>query len=137
MTAAKIFNLCRAKQIALSVEDGMLRAKDLNGVRLEMDLIEKLAQWKAELLELLHQEANDSFVKPYINFTKVPPELNIPSTESHPRYRWWADGQDLEATLRELNAPEEMLERYVQHYKKSNSNNRRPREVVQEGSVCK
>ena len=116
MTAVKVFNFCRAKQILLSSEDGKLRVKDLNGIRLEEELLQNLTKWKNDLLILLEKEASDSFSKPYIDYDRSAPELRI-SFNSHPRYFYWADGQDLEATLSELNAPEKMFVRYVHHYK--------------------
>ena len=39
-------------------------------------------------------------------------ELIIP-LNSPARFRWWQDGQSIEATLRELGASEETIKRYV------------------------
>jgi hypothetical protein len=45
--------------------------------------------------------------KPYL----INNELRIPMN-SDPKYHWWNGGQDLEVTLRELNAPEEVIWKY-------------------------
>ena len=47
--------------------------------------------------------------KPYINHRG---ELIIPF-DGDPKYHWWAGGQSVAATLRELNAPREVWERYT------------------------
>ncbi len=46
---------------------------------------------------------------PYINARG---ELIVPF-ECAPKYRWWAGGQSIHQTLRELNAPPEVIGRYV------------------------
>lgn len=50
--------------------------------------------------------------KPYINQAG---ELIIPR-ESHPRYHWFASGQSIMDTLRELNAPQEIMDKYVSNF---------------------
>lgn len=34
---------------------------------------------------------------------------------SNPKYHWWAGGQSIIETLKELNAPEEVVDRYIQN----------------------
>jgi hypothetical protein len=46
---------------------------------------------------------------PYIN----PKGDLMLSAYSDPKYHWWARGQSVEQTLRELNAPPEIIKRYV------------------------
>jgi len=64
---------------------------------------------------LLHQlrhhkrEIIDVLTKPHLTARG---ELIIPFFCA-PRYRWWADGQGLYATLRELGAPPEVMAKYV------------------------
>ena len=61
----------------------------------------ELKQRKIEVLELL--------TRPRINARG---ELIIPCN-SDPKYRWWAGGQSILDTLRELSAPPDMIARYV------------------------
>lgn len=50
------------------------------------------------------------WVKPFITEAG---ELIIPP-EAHPKYRWWyPDGQSVFQTLKELNAPQSVIDRYV------------------------
>jgi len=46
--------------------------------------------------------------KPYL----INGELRIPMN-SDPKYHWWNGGQDLKETLEELNAPPEVMKKYV------------------------
>src|SRR5262249_10590587 len=48
--------------------------------------------------------------RPYLTPTG---ELIIPF-DCNPRYQWWAGGQTIHETLRELGAPPEILSRYVE-----------------------
>ena len=47
--------------------------------------------------------------KPYLTETG---ELIIPS-DAPVEYKWWVGGQSVKETLEELNAPEEVVRRYV------------------------
>ena len=49
-----------------------------------------------------------SSIKPYLHND----ELRIP-TGSDDKYRWWAGGQSIFATLLELDAPDTIIEKYV------------------------
>lgn len=51
----------------------------------------------------------ENYSEPYIDKSGT---LIIPF-DSHPRYQWWKEGQDVYATLKELNAPLEIIKRYV------------------------
>ena len=51
--------------------------------------------------------------KPYVTETG---ELIIPS-DVPVEYKWWAGGQSVKKTLEELNAPEEMVHRYIDQKK--------------------
>jgi hypothetical protein len=69
--------------------------------KLTPELREELRQRKADILALL--------TRPYLNARG---ELIIPFT-ANPRYRWWAGGQSVSATLRELNASREVWVRHT------------------------
>jgi hypothetical protein len=69
--------------------------------RLPEELKEQLRQRKAEVLALL--------TRPYLNDHG---ELII-SFDSDPKYHWWAGGQSLHETLKELDAPPEVAGRYI------------------------
>lgn len=69
-------------------------------------LREELKQRKSEVITLLTSH------RPYINARG---ELIIPFTADR-RYHWWAGGQSIAETLRELNAPAEVWRRYIGSY---------------------
>jgi hypothetical protein len=69
--------------------------------RLTDSLREQIRQHKAAVLVLLTQ--------PHIN---PQGELIIPFNSDR-RYHWWAGGQSIRETLRELNAPPDVVARYV------------------------
>ena len=50
---------------------------------------------------------------PYLTDTG---ELIIPS-DAPIEYRWWNGGQSVKKTLEELNAPEEVMDRYIDQKK--------------------
>jgi hypothetical protein len=64
-------------------------------------LRDELRQRKSEVLALL--------TRPHINSRG---ELVIPFT-SDPKYHWWAGGQSIRETLRELGASPDVMVRYV------------------------
>ena len=70
--------------------------------KLTDELREQLRQCKAELLDYL--------TRPSIN---AKGELIIPC-DCPPKYRYWAGGQSLAQTLRELNASPEVWARYTE-----------------------
>ncbi len=51
--------------------------------------------------------------KPYLTETG---ELIIPS-DTPVEYKWWVGGQSVKETLEELNAPEEVVHRYIDQKK--------------------
>ena len=51
----------------------------------------------------------DHFAKPYLNKHQ---QLVIPENAA-PKYRWWVRGQSIHDTLKELNAPKEVIDQYV------------------------
>ena len=55
--------------------------------------------------------------KPYLTETG---ELIIPS-DTPVEYKWWNGGKSVKETLEELNAPEEVVHRYVDQKKGLNS----------------
>jgi len=65
------------------------------------EVIELVKKHKAEIVSTLRQ--------PYIDGTGI---LVIPS-ECDEKYRWWAGGQSIQATLAELGAPPEIITKYV------------------------
>jgi hypothetical protein len=69
--------------------------------RLTPELRAELRQRKAEVLAL--------HTRPHIN---PQGELILPFT-SDPKYHWWAGGQSILETLRELGAPPDVVARYV------------------------
>ena len=68
-------------------------------------LRETIRHHKAELLLALAHRP-----RPYLNDRG---ELIIPTT-SAPKYHWWANGQSITDTLRELNASSDIIMRYVE-----------------------
>lgn len=63
----------------------------------------------AEIARAQTPDFQSEYTKPYLDKNGT---LVIPFT-SHPRYHWWKGGQDLYATLKELDAPLEVIKRYV------------------------
>jgi hypothetical protein len=70
--------------------------------RITEDLRRHLRECKGEVLVLL--------TRPHINERG---ELIIPFA-SAPQYHWWAGGQSIRETLRELSAPPDVFARYVE-----------------------
>lgn len=70
--------------------------------RLTDSLRAEIRQWKGELMAVL--------TRPYLNTQN---ELIIPFTADR-RYHWWNGGQSIRATLLELDAPADILGRYVE-----------------------
>lgn len=56
--------------------------------------------------------------KPYINDAGI---LIIPFN-SDKKYHWWNGGQSVEDTLKELNAPEEVIKKYISPFRKEINN---------------
>ena len=69
--------------------------------RITAELRQHIRQRKTEVVALL--------TRPHINARG---ELIIPFT-ADPRYHWWAGGQSIHETLRELSAPPDVLARYI------------------------
>ena len=72
-------------------------------------LQQALKQRKAEVIALL-LEQNNTRPRPYLDDNGG---LIIP-LDAHTKYRWWAEGQSVRDTLRELNAPPDVMARYVE-----------------------
>lgn len=56
-----------------------------------------------------HTVPANGWKPPYINGAG---ELII-SGDSHPRYHWWANGQSIHDTLKELGASQEIIDRHI------------------------
>ena len=87
------------------IENGGLRIEAPKGT-LTDDMKSALTVHKQDILQTLRniQAAN----KPYINEQGI---LVIPF-DSEPRFHWWADGQSMIETLKELDAPDEIFAKY-------------------------
>lgn len=95
-----LLNRCQDLGVTLTpTPDGKLKVKA--PAPLPEALREQLRQRKAEVLALLRE--------PYISARG---ELIIPF-DCDPRYHYWAGGQSVAATLRELGAPPEVWVRYT------------------------
>lgn len=71
-------------------------------------LVPLIRDHKVEILRLLQKTTDgQDYLKPFI----VNDELQIPGN-CHPRYKWWAGGQTVMATLLELKASHNIIERY-------------------------
>src|SRR4051812_47189526 len=93
-------DLQRQGFILIPLPEGKLEVKP--AAKLNDDIRRHIRQYKVEVLTLL--------ARPYLNDRG---ELIIPLTAA-PQYRWWAGGQSIRDTLRELGAPPEVLGRYVE-----------------------
>lgn len=96
--------------------DFQMLGKRLTDAGLTEKLVNQYSKAEVEILvaacvEALRPEHQTVYVtKPYID---AKGELVIPSN-SDPKYHWWKQsGQSLLETLRELNAPEEVVRKYV------------------------
>jgi hypothetical protein len=100
MTALELVDTLQQRGFTLiPLPEGKLAVKPAD--RLTDDLRQHIRQCKAEVVALL--------TRPHINARG---ELIIPFN-ADPRYHWWAGGQSIRETLRELGAPPEVLDRYV------------------------
>ncbi len=71
-------------------------------------LVPLIRDHKVGILHLLQRTVDgQDYSKPFI----VNDELRIPGN-CHPRYRWWAEGQTVMATLLELEGSDNIIERY-------------------------
>ena len=103
--AATLLARCRELGATFTpLPDGKLKVQA--PAPLPEELQEELRRHKAEVLALLIQGQNQPYLTPA-------GELIVPF-DAAPRYRWWAGGQSIRATLRELGAPPEVLARYVE-----------------------
>jgi TubC N-terminal docking domain len=103
MQAAQLLNALRTRGFSLTpLPGGRLEVSPAS--KLTDELRSELKQRKPEILALLSQPL------PYINSRS---ELIIPFN-ADPRYRYWAGGQSIAATLRELRAPPEVWARYTE-----------------------
>ncbi|MBF0297149.1 MAG: hypothetical protein HQK51_00385 [Oligoflexia bacterium] len=73
--------------------------------------------WKSLINTLGNSSTKDLLVmqknrNPYIDYSKREPTLIIPHN-SDPKYHWWNGGKNIEQTLKELNAPVEMIKHYL------------------------
>ena len=105
----------QAQELILEIEKvgGSIQLKDDSRLRIEAprgsltsEIKDALTLSKKEIIKELKdtQEAN----KPYIDKYGV---LVIPF-DSEPKYHWWAGGQTILETLRELRAPNEIIAMY-------------------------
>jgi hypothetical protein len=100
MTALELVNTLRQQGFTLiPLPEGKLAVKPAD--RITDDLRQQIRQCKSAMVALL--------TRPYLNEQK---ELII-SFESDRKYHWWAGGQSILDTLRELSAPSDVLARYV------------------------
>jgi hypothetical protein len=100
MTAIELLSdLQRQGFTLIPLPEGKLAVKPAD--RITDDLRRHIRQCKGEVLALL--------TRPHINARG---ELIIPFT-ADPKYYWWADGQTILDTLRELGAPPSGVARYV------------------------
>lgn len=95
----------RALGATLTVQDGRLALQAPPGALTDA-LRAKIAEHREALLSLAAQDKPRPWLTPS-------GELRIPFGSDR-RYWWWAGGQDLLTTLRELGASEATLARYVQ-----------------------
>ena len=102
VVAIQLLEECRALRISLRPEEGGRIKVSPPPEHLPPTLRDELRQHKAELWVVL--------TSPHLN---VRGELIIPFFSDR-RYHWWAGGQSIRETLRELNAPPEILARYVE-----------------------
>jgi len=106
MTAYQLLTDLQRQGINLRpLPDGKLEVRPAS--RLTEPLREELRRRKGEVLRLLTPQSASP--RPYLNQRG---ELIIPF-DSNPRYHYWAGGQSIAATMRELNAPPEVWRRYT------------------------
>jgi hypothetical protein len=99
MTPAEVLTQCELAGLALAVLiDGNLSVSPATA--LTPELRAALREHKAAILRLIH---------PFINEQG---DLVIPF-RSAPKYHYWNGGQSTLATLRELNAPAELIRRHA------------------------
>ncbi len=100
MSALELLHQLERQGFALTpTADGKLAVKPAG--RLTNSLREQIRVHKAKVMALL--------TKPYLTPSG---ELRIEFT-TDPKYHWWAGGQSIAATLRELNASADIWRRYV------------------------
>ena len=100
MTATELLTILQRQGFTLqALPEGKLFVTPAN--KLTDDLRAEIRQQKDEMLALL--------TRPHINSRG---ELIVPFN-SDPRYHWWNGGQPVRETLLELDAPPEVLARYV------------------------
>ena len=93
--------------VFLTVVNGKLKGRNFSS--LSESLLHEIGENKVDLVNFLSKEK----AKPYI---KENGELIIPF-DCEPKYRWWAGGQSVRATLLELNAQQEVLCNYMDTFK--------------------
>ncbi len=117
MNPEKLLMELRERCFSVRLEDRKLVCVGIPG-SMNTELKEMILKDKVSLIQLLETEeriADETGCdrKPYIDYSKSPPELRGLLDRAHPRFRYWQKGQCLYATLVELNAPKEMFKRYV------------------------
>ena len=105
MTTEWLLESARQKGVSVRLEGGELKVSGpSDAVR---GILPELKAHKREIVDLLEsQEAGYS--QPAIIDGELRIPLNCPQ-----RYRWWAGGQTVYATLLELGASDEVIEKYV------------------------
>lgn len=108
MTPEMILQKANVAGVMLTITPaGSLKAR--GGQARVKQLIPYLAEYKSEILRLIQQASDiQDYSKPYMDKD----ELRIPSN-CHPKYKWWADGQTVLATLVELKATSDIVSRYT------------------------